>query len=170
MVRMRSTCRHFSVFLCVLWPLILHFSLLFPFFYNLSLFHFYSRVCLSFNLPFFVLHSLVSSLCSYFFSFSPMVDYSAVRVDCPSIAFLFSRLGCLLKFFKGECRKWVNLFVGKGYPYKIFLSTLFPLVSHFANVARSLKMFEVRSSDLETGLSSFNDRVISEATSPSTLL
>ena len=140
----------------------------FLFFYNLSLFHFYSRVCLSFNLPFFVLHSLVSSLCSYFFSFSPMVDYSAVRVDCPSIAFLFSRLGCLLKFFKGECLKWVNLFVGKGYPYRIFLSTLFPLVSHSANVARSLKMFEVRSSDLETGLSSFNDRVILEATSPST--
>ena len=49
------------------------------------------------------------------------------------------------------------------------LSSLFPLVSHSTKVARSLKMSEVRSSDLEIGLSSFDDRVISEATSPSTL-
>ena len=58
--------------------------------------------------------------------------------------------------------------MGENCPYKFVLSSLFPLVSHFSKVARSLKMFEVRSSDLETGLSSFNDRVILEATSPST--
>ena len=51
-------------------------------------------------------------------------------------------------------------------PYEPILSLLFPLVSHSAKVARSLKMSEVRSSDLETGLSSSNNRVILEATSP----
>ena len=153
----------------VLWPLISHFPLLFPFFYNLSLFSFYSRVCLSFKLPFSVLRSLVSSSCSCFFSCSSMVDYSSVRVDCPSIAFLFARLGCLLESVEGECLKWVSLFVGEDCPYKFVLFLLFPLVSHFANVVRLLKMSEVRFSDLETGLSSFDDRVISEATSPSTL-
>ena len=98
-----------------------------------------------------------------------MVDYFFVRVDCPSITFLFARLGCLLESVEGECLKWVSLFMGEDYPYKFFLFSLFPLVSHFAKVARSLKMSEVRSSDLETGLSSSDDRVISEATSLSTL-
>ena len=59
--------------------------------------------------------------------------------------------------------------VGEDCPYKFVLFSLFPLVSHSAKVARSLKMSEVRSSDMETGLSLFDDRVISEATSPSTL-
>ena len=150
-IRMRLMCRHFSVFPHVLWPLISHFSLLFPFFYNLSLFNFYSRVCLSFKLPFSVLCSLVSSSCSYFFSCSSMVDYSFVRVDCPSIAFLFTRLGCLLEFIEGKCLKRVSLFVREDCPYKFVLFSLFPMVSHSAKVARSLKMSEVRSSDMEMG-------------------
>ena len=53
-------------------------------------------------------------------------------------------------------------------PYEPVLTLLFLLVSCSAKVARSLKLSEVRSSDLETGLSSTDDRVISEATSPST--
>ena len=97
-----------------------------------------------------------------------MVDYSAVRVDCPSMPFFFARLGCLLESVEGECLKWVSLFVGEDCPYKSILSSLFPLVSRFAKVARSVKMFEVRSSDLEMGLSSSDDHVILEATSPST--
>ena len=117
---------------------------MFPFFYHLSLFSFYSRVCLSFKLPFSILCSLAS------------------------IAFLLALLGCLLKSIEGECLKWVNLFVGEDCPYKFVLFLLFPLVSHSAKVARLVKMSEVRSSDLEMGLSSSNDRVILEATSPST--
>ena len=97
-----------------------------------------------------------------------MVDYSVVRDDCPSIAFFFARLGCLLESVEGECLKWVSLFVREDYPYKSVISSLFPLVSHSTKVARLLKMSEVRSSDLEMGLSSSNDRVILEATSPST--
>ena len=67
------------------------------------------------------------------------------------------------------CLDWVSLFVREDCPYEPVLSSLFPLVSHSAKVARSLKMSEVRSSDLEKGLSSSNDHVISEATSPSSL-
>jgi len=63
---------------------------------------------------------------------------------------------------------WVYLFMREDCPYEPVLSSLFPLVSHSAKVARFLKMFEVRSSDLETGLSSSNYCVISEASSPST--
>ena len=66
------------------------------------------------------------------------------------------------------CLDWVSLFMREDCPYEPILSLLFLLVSHSAKVARSLKMSEVRSSDLETGLSSSNNRVTLEATSPST--
>ena len=60
--------------------------------------------------------------------------------------------------------------MGENCPHKFVLSSLFLLVYHFARVARSLKMSgEVRSSELETRLPSFDDRVIPEVTSPSTL-
>ena len=62
-------------------------------------------------------------------------------------------------------RSWVNLFMGEDCPHKFVISSLFPLVSHPTKVARLLKMFEVRSSDLETGLSSSDDHMISEAAS-----
>ena len=159
---MPSLCKCFSVFPRMFWPLILHFSLMFPFFCVLCLFSLHPRVCLSFKLPFFVLRSLVSSSRSYFFSCSSIVDYSVVSVDCSSIAFPFTCLGCLLESVEGKCLKWVSLFVREDYPYKFFLSSLFPLVSHSAKVAKSLKMSEVRSSDLEKGLSSFDDHVISK--------
>ena len=168
MVRMRLMCKCFSVFPRMFWPLISHFSLLFPFFCVFSLFSFHPRVCLSFKLPFSVLHSLVSFTCSCFFSYSSMVDYSSVRLDCTSIAFLFACLGCLLKSMEEGCLDWVGLFMREDYPYEPILSLLFPLVSHSTKVARSLKMFEVWSSNLETRLSSSDDLVISGATSPST--
>ena len=58
--------------------------------------------------------------------------------------------------------------MGEDCPHNFVLSSLFPLVSHSTKVARSLKMSEVKSSELETGLSSSDDRMISETTSPST--
>ena len=86
--RMRSSCEHVSIFPCVFWPLVLHISLLFPFFCIFSLFSFYSRVRFSSELPFCVLRFPLSSSCSFFFFGSSMVDYYAIKVDCPSIAFL----------------------------------------------------------------------------------
>ena len=98
-----------------------------------------------------------------------MVDYSSVRVDCPSVVFLFAHLGCLLEFVEGECLKWVSFFVGEDYPYRFVISSLFPLVSCSARVARFLKMSrEVMSNELEMGLSSSDDREIPEVTFPST--
>ena len=140
-------------------------SLLSPFFCIFSLFSFHPRVCLSFKLPFSILRSLVSLSCSYLFSYSSMVDYSTVRVGFPLIAFLFACLGCLLESIEEECLKWVSLFMGEDCPHKFVISSLFPLVSHSTKVARLLKMSEVRSSDLEMGLSSSNDHVISKAAS-----
>ena len=59
--------------------------------------------------------------------------------------------------------------MGEDYPHNFVLSSLFPLVSHSTKVARSLKMSEVKSSELETGLSSSDDHVISKVTSLYTL-
>ena len=98
-----------------------------------------------------------------------MVDYSSVRVDCPSVAFLFAHLGCLLEVMEGEYLKWVSFFVGEDYPYRFVISFLFPLVSCPTRVAKLLKMSKVvRSSELETRLSSPDDRVVPKVTSPST--
>ena len=83
------------------------------------------------------------------------------------MAFFFAHLCCLLEYIEGECLERVSFFVRENCPYTFVLSSLFLLVSRSAGVARLLKMFEVRSSDLETRLSSFGDRVISEATSVS---
>nr|POF27439.1 hypothetical protein CFP56_08777 [Quercus suber] len=66
-----------------------------------------------------------------------MVDYSIVRVDCPSIAFLFAHLGCFLKSAEGEYLEWVSLFMGEDCPYKFVLSSLFPLVSHSTECSKT---------------------------------
>ena len=97
-----------------------------------------------------------------------MVDYSAVRVIGPSIAFFFAHLGSLLESVDREHLERASSFVGEDCSYTFVLSSLFPLVSHFAEVARLLRMSKVRSSDLEMGLSSSDDRVVSEAISVST--
>ena len=97
-----------------------------------------------------------------------MVDYYAVKVNFPSIAFFFAYLGSLLESVEEEFLERISFFVGEDCPYTFVLSLLFPLVSHSTRIARSLKMSEVRSSDLEMRLSSFDDRVVLEATSMST--
>ena len=150
------------------WPLVFHFFLLFHFLCIFSLFNFCSRVCFFSELPFSVLRFLVSSSCYFFFSDSSTVDYSVVRVNCPSIAFFLAHLCSLLDSLKGECLERISFFVGEDCPYTSILSSLSPLVSHSATVARLLKMSKVRSSDLETGLSSSDDHVVSEAISVST--
>ena len=99
--RMRLSCGHVLVFPHMFWPLVLHFSPLFPFFCIFSLFSFRSRVYFFSELPFSVLRFLVSSLYYFFFSDSSMVDYSAVRVNFPLIAFFFIYLGSLLKSIEG---------------------------------------------------------------------
>ena len=168
MARMCSTCEHVSVFPREFWPLVLHFPLLFPFFCIFPYSVFCSRVCLSSKLHFSIPRFLVSPSRFLFFNDSSMVDYTAVRANSPSIAFFFAHLSSLLEFVEGERLERVSSFVGEDCLYTFVLSSLFPLVSHSAKVARLLRMSEVRSSDLETGLSLSDDHVVSEATFVST--
>ena len=96
-----------------------------------------------------------------------MVDYS---MDCPSISFLFARLCSLLKVVGKQGPK-AKLFVGRDCSFRFALHFLLPLVHCFVGIARTLMMFgegEVRSSGLETGLSSFEDRRALKVTSPLT--
>ena len=160
-------CKHVLVFSHEFWPLVLLFSLLFHSFCIFPYLVLYTRVCFSSELPFSIPRFLVSPSCFFFFSDSSMVDYSAVRADCPSIAFFFAHLGSLLESVEGEFLERIGSFVRKDYSYTSILSSLFPLVSHIAEVARLLRMSEVRSSDLEMGLSLSDDCVVSEATSVS---
>ena len=132
------------------------------------LIQFLFRVRFSSELPFSVLCFLVSAWCYFFFSDSFIVDYFAVRVNCPLIAFFFAHLCSLLESVEGKCLERISFFVGEDCPYTSILSSLFPLVSHSARVARLLKMSKVRSSNRETGLSSSDNRMVSEATSVST--
>ena len=168
MARMCSTYEHVSVFPREFWPLVLHFPLLFPFFCIFPYSVFCSRVCLSSKLPFSILCFLVSPSHFFFFFDSSMVDYPAVRANSPSIAFFFAHLSSLLESIEGERLERVSSFVGEDCLYTFVLSSLFPLVSHSAKVARLLRMSEVRSSDLETGLSLSDDHVVLEATFVST--
>ena len=95
-----------------------------------------------------------------------MVDYSTVRADYPSITFFFTHLGSLLESIEGERLERISSFEGLSvYFYPFFLISF---RSCSDKVARLLRMSEVRSSDLEIGLSSFDDHVVSEATSVST--
>ena len=87
------------------------------------LIQFLFRVRFSSELPFFVLHFLVSSSCSFFFSISSMVDYFVVRVDYPSVAFFFANLGCLLESVEEECLERVNFFIREDCPYTFVLLT-----------------------------------------------
>ena len=121
-------------------------------------------------LPYHFLHFLVSSffglslfLCFHLF----MVDFSLVRLDCPSF---FARLCGLLESI-GRKRPKVGLFVGRDCPYRFILLFLFPLVHRLVGISQTLTMFgeeEVRSGELETGLSLFEDCGALKVTFPST--
>ena len=83
-----------------------------------------------------------------------MVNSSEVRIACPSISFLFARLGGSLGVFPH-----LENFVFKGNCLGVVLGDLLPLLrqslSWFEGLVRGREvMSEVRSSNLETGLSS----------------
>ena len=99
-----------------------------------------------------------------------MVDYSLVRLDCPSISFFFARL-CGFLGVIGRKRPRVGLFIERSCPYRSIMLFLFPLVYCSVGIAQSFTMSEggeVRSSELETGLSLSKDRGVLEVISPST--
>ena len=88
-----------------------------------------------------------------------MVSSSEVRIACPSISFLFTRLGGSLGVFPH-----LEDFVFEGNCLGVALADLLPLlhqsIDWFESRAREQEiMSEVRSSKLETGLSSSGDLV-----------
>ena len=90
--------------------------------------------------------------------YTSMVDSLEVRIACPSISFLFARLGGSLGTYP-----FLENFVFEGNCLGVVLGDLLPLLRQslnwFEGLARREVMFEVRSSDLETGLSSNGDPV-----------
>ena len=91
-------------------------------------------------------------------------------MDCLSNTFLFACLCGLLEVLGKQGPK-VGLFVGKDCSFRFALHFLLPLVHHSMGIARPLMMSredKVRSSELETGLSSSKDRRAFKVTSLST--
>ena len=88
-----------------------------------------------------------------------MVSSSEVRIACPSISFLFARLRGSLGVFPH-----LENFVFEGNSLGVALADLLPLlrqsIDWFEGLVREQEaMSEVRSSELETGLSSSGDPV-----------
>ena len=91
-----------------------------------------------------------------------------VRSNCPSISFFVARLSSLLEVVSRQ-RPEVVLFVGRDCSFRFTLHFLFPLVHRSMWFAQPLIMFgegEVRSSELETGLSSSEDRKFTSSSTP----
>ena len=93
-----------------------------------------------------------------------------VRLDCPPISFFFVRLSSLLELWVDNAPRlgfsWVEIIL-----LGLSCVSFFPLVHHFVWFTQPLIMFgegEVRSSELEIGLSSSKDRKALKVTSPLT--
>ena len=90
-----------------------------------------------------------------------MVDFSEVRNLCPSISFFFAHLGAFLETSSGH-RLHVGLFVSRDSAFRPVLTDLYPLLHRSLNrycllcemSMEGRRRFVVRSSELETGLSS----------------
>ena len=86
-----------------------------------------------------------------------MVSSSEVRTACASISFLFARLGGSLGVFPH-----LENFIFEGHSLGVVVADLLPLLRQSIDWFRDLVkevMSEVRSSELETGLSSSGDLV-----------
>ena len=97
-----------------------------------------------------------------------MVSSSEVRVVCPSISFLFTHLGASLDTSHTFLPS-VGNFIFEGSGLGIALGELFHVLSQSISWFESLvgegeRMSEVRSNELETGLSSSNDPVERDTT------
>ena len=66
-----------------------------------------------------------------------MVDYSLVRLDCPSISFFFARL-CGFLVSKSRGHPQVGFFMGRDCPFRNILVFLFPMIPCSMSFARIL--------------------------------
>ena len=97
-------------------------------------------------------------------SFSPSIfDYTTVRLDSPSVSYFFSRLGVFLESLGGHCPQ-VGQFVPQDFVFRSVLNELYPL-TRCSLVKKCLlsgmveERAKVRSSELDTGLSSSDNLV-----------
>ena len=100
-----------------------------------------------------------------------MLSSSEVRALCPSVSFLFAHLGASLRISRNFC-PLVEDFVCGGNSLSLVLTDLFPLLRQSVDwfedlVGDQRAMLEVRSNELETGLSSSDD-LVEEDTAVST--
>ena len=93
-----------------------------------------------------------------------MVENSEVRQHCPSVSFFFTRLGAYLGSFSSHCPP-IEGFVSRDSSLGLVLVDLYPLLHQSLNWFREM-MSEVRSSELETGLSFSDDPVEVEVDTP----
>ena len=95
-----------------------------------------------------------------------MLRNSEIRQLCPSVSFLFARLEASLGSFRTCCPS-IKGFAVEGHDLILVLNDLFPLLCQSVDWFEELVgsrgiMSEVRSSELETGLSSSDDLVKAE--------
>ena len=95
-----------------------------------------------------------------------MVENSEVRQRCPSVSFFFTRLGAYLGSFSSHCPP-IEGFVSRDSSLGLVLVDLYPLLHQSLNwfkemVGEREVVSEVRSSELEMGLSSSDDPVEEE--------
>ena len=88
-----------------------------------------------------------------------MVGFEFFSQECPSVSFFFARLGVFMGYSSGR-HPQVSLFVSHSTALKPILFSLYPLIRH-SLIKHHLDMAtieyredDVRSSELETGLSS----------------
>ena len=85
-----------------------------------------------------------------------MVDSSKVSVMCPSVSFLFARLGASLDTF-GAFIPLIKNFIFEGCGLGVVVGELFPVLNQSVNWFKGLieerkRMSKVRSSELKTRL------------------
>ena len=101
-----------------------------------------------------------------------MIDYFDVRCFSPSVSFFFAHLGTFLSSSGGGCPQ-IEGFTFRNSNLGLILVDLYPLLHQSLNWFQSLQGMsveermgsEVRSSDLEMGLSSSDDTVGAETNS-----
>ena len=91
-----------------------------------------------------------------------MVCFEFLSQECPSVSFFFAQLGVFLEYSSGR-HPQVGLFVPRFYALRPVLFFLYPLIrqsliKHHSKMATiEYRVDDVRSSELETGLSSNAD-------------
>ena len=101
-----------------------------------------------------------------------MVGFESLSQECPSVSFFFARLGVFLEYSSNRCPQ-VGLFMSRFSALRLVLFSLYrlicqSLIKHYSEMTTiEYRVDDVRSSELETGLSS-NAESLSKAVDTAT--